>query len=238
MSMEMLYALFAGLPRQGPGDDEATLRALDAVTVPANPRVLDVGCGTGAVTNVLEARLRGLIVATDLFPAFVGRAAWGRVRGVCSSMDALPFREGAFDLIWSEGAIYIMGFEAGLQAWRPLLRDGGHVVVSELSWLGDARPAEAAAFWKEAYPGMADVAGNRARAERAGYRVVDSFTLPSEAWWPSIYTPLRARLPRFLERYAGNLEAEAVAADTAREIALFERFNEYYGYQFYVLRKG
>jgi len=33
-------------------------------------------------------------------------------------MQALPFREASFDLIWSEGAVYVMGFDAGLAQWR------------------------------------------------------------------------------------------------------------------------
>lgn len=237
MSMEMLFALFSGLPRQGPGNEEATLRALESLALPARPRVLEVGCGTGAVTNVLEARLKGMVAAVDIFPAFAARAAWGRARGVCASMEALPFAAGSFDLLWSEGAIYIMGFEEGLRAWRPLVRGGGFVVVSELSWFTGARPDEAAAFWAEGYPGMTSIAGNLARAEQAGYAVVDHFSLPSEAWWVSLYNPLRMRLPHFLRQYAGHPGAEAVAAETAREMALFERFSDYYGYHFFVLRK-
>ncbi|MGE5484827.1 MAG: hypothetical protein ACM3X4_07420 [Ignavibacteriales bacterium] len=49
------------------------------------------------------------------------------------SMLQLSFPPESFDLIWSEGAIYIMGFGNGLTAWKPLLRRGGYVVVSELS---------------------------------------------------------------------------------------------------------
>ena len=36
-------------------------------------------------------------------------------------MDALDFPEHNFDIIWSEGAIYIMGSEAGLRQWKPML---------------------------------------------------------------------------------------------------------------------
>ncbi len=38
----------------------------------------------------------------------------------------------AVDLIWSEGAIYIMGFSAGLRAWRRLLRprEGYEVIAT------------------------------------------------------------------------------------------------------------
>lgn len=56
-----------------------------------------------------------------------------RVKALNMSMLQLSFPPESFDLIWSEGAIYIMGFGNGLTAWKPLLRRGGYVVVSELS---------------------------------------------------------------------------------------------------------
>ena len=83
------------------------------------------------------------------------------------------------DLLWSEGAIYFMGFEAGLRAWRPLLVPGAAVAITELVWLTDAPSAEAKAFWAEGYPAMTDVATKVRAAEAAGYQVVDTFVLPS-----------------------------------------------------------
>ena len=55
-----------------------------------------------------------------------------RVKTVGASMFDLAF-DMHFDLIWSEGAIYIMGFSEGLRAWRPLLKPAGYVAVTELS---------------------------------------------------------------------------------------------------------
>ena len=57
-----------------------------------------------------------------------------RVKGIVGSMDALPFEEEELDLIWSEGAIYNIGFERGLNEWRKYLKTGGYVAVSESSW--------------------------------------------------------------------------------------------------------
>ncbi len=37
-------------------------------------------------------------------------------------MDALPFAAGSPDAIWSEGAIYNMGFESGVRQWHRFLR--------------------------------------------------------------------------------------------------------------------
>ena len=40
-------------------------------------------------------------------------------------MDRLVFDENSFDVIWSEGAIYNIGFEKGLSLWRKYLKDNG-----------------------------------------------------------------------------------------------------------------
>lgn len=84
-------------------------------------------------------------------------------------MRALPFRSDAFGLIWSEGAIYIMGYDAGLTHWRSLLRPRGWLVVSELSWLTDQPPAAMHACWAEGYPALRDLADNLVAARVLGW---------------------------------------------------------------------
>jgi len=50
-SGDLFRELTEGLPRQGPGSSEATLRALRMVDgLSSRPRILDVGCGPGAQT--------------------------------------------------------------------------------------------------------------------------------------------------------------------------------------------
>lgn len=238
MSIELLLELFDGLPRQGPGEDAATLAAYASTGVQsASARLLDAGCGSGGQTRALAGAFPGWIAAVDLFPGFLARARSPRIAPVCASMDALPFAPASFDIVWSEGAIYIMGFPEGLQAWRPLLKPGGWLVCSEMSWFAPAPPAEACAFWAAAYPGMRHVNENRVVARNSGYEVVHSFPLPAAAWWSSIYDGLAANLPAFRARHAGDAEARAVADETDRELDLFRRFSDAYGYQFYVLRK-
>ena len=57
------------------------------------------------------------------------------IETLAKSMDSLTFAEESLDLIWSEGAIYNMGFGKGIEAWRPFLRSGGVLAVSEITWL-------------------------------------------------------------------------------------------------------
>ena len=153
-------------------------------------------------------------------------------------MDALPFEPESFDLIWSEGAIYIMGFERGLRAWQPFVRRGGYVAVSELSWLADDPPAPARAFWNEAYPAMRSVAENRAIVERCGYERIADFVLPASAWLDDYYAPLTHRIDAFERDRANDEAALTFLADQRREIELFHAHGDTYGYVFYLMRRS
>lgn len=57
-----------------------------------------------------------------------------KVKGVIGSMDKLDFQLNELDLIWSEGAIYNIGFEKGMNYWNNFLKKGGYVAVTEASW--------------------------------------------------------------------------------------------------------
>ena len=148
-----------------------------------------MGSGSGAATLAL-ARAGARVTAVDLSPLLlqrlneriVGEALTESVRTLQTSMDAVPEDEGPFDLIWSEGAIYNVGFDAGLRAWRHLLAPGGYVVVSDLSWLVDDPPREVQTFWRAAYPGMRSVVANAAACGAAGYRWLGSIRLPDASW--------------------------------------------------------
>jgi SAM-dependent methyltransferase len=234
-----------GLPRQGPGDDASTLRALAlCAELPARPDVLDIGCGPGMQTIALARALDGRITAGDLFQEYleqlvetaVAAGVRDRIGQMRVDMVDLPFGRDSFDLIWSEGAAYILGFGEAFERWRYPLRSRGYLAVSELTWLVPDPPTEAAEFFADEYPAMTDVATNLATIEGNGYEVIDHFTLPDEAWWDHYYTPLEAKLPSLREKYAGDDEALELVAMAAREIDVRRRFGGSYGYEFFVAR--
>ncbi len=189
----------SGLPRQGPGAAEHTRRALAACEgLTTEPAVLDVGCGPGLQTMTLAAETTGPVLGVDRVPAYLHQltanaAAAGlekRVLPLVADMNDLPFERNTFDLIWSEGAAYIMGFAEAMAAWRPLLRPGGYLAATELVWLKPNPPEEAVTFWNAEYPPMTTVEKRLADVHAAGYTVVEHFSLPDAAWWDDYYTPL------------------------------------------------
>lgn len=244
--LEALFAIQDGLPRNAPGSDAITLEALRRLGAfgPAC-RALDLGCGVGRSTRTLARALGpgSRVTGVDLHRPFLARLAReaeteglsGRVATREESMDALSDAPASVDLVWSEGAAYAIGFEQALGLWRPLLARGGRTAVSECSWLTPSPPEEAVTFFAAAYPAMATVGENAARAERAGYSVLGTLALPSEAWWDEYYAPMRDRIAALRPSSSSEPALARAIAEAEREIALHERCGESYGYVFYLL---
>ena len=245
--IELLVELHEGLPRLGPGNDESTLKALGFCEHrPSEPEILDIGCGTGAQTLALAANTNGHIIATDLIPAFLAqldknlarRGLEERIEIREADMNELPFPEASFDLIWSEGAIYIMGFDNGLTEWRPLVKPGGYLVVSEVSWFRPDRPQEVQEFWNQNYPAIRTVDENLAAATERGWVLVGNFHLPKEGWVEEYYRRLEGRLAAFRQANVDDPDALGVADLTELEMTMYSRYSDFYGYEFYILRRA
>jgi len=245
--VSVLAELQAGLPRNGPGSDAATVRVLSMLPdVPSDARILDIGAGTGPHTVVLaqalpEARITAVDVNEAALAQLQRRAAQvnagARITTHVMSMHALTFADSSFDVIWSEGAVYIMGFSNGLRAWREFLRPGGYLVVSENTWLTVAPNPDAQDFWDEAYPSMQTLEQNLGIAKEAGYEVVGTYILPPEAWVTEYYAPLEPRIAQMIQRYSKGSREWKLVDRTRRELEIFRAHGNQYGYVFYALRR-
>jgi ubiquinone/menaquinone biosynthesis C-methylase UbiE len=244
--MEVFWEIHRGLPQEGPGCEESTLQALSLLAgVPAWPRILDVGCGPGRQTLTLARHTGGHVLAVDTHQPYLDQVAQRASReGLAErittrncSMTEMDSPDQSFDLIWSEGAIYIMGFEKGLQAWKRFLKPKGSLAVTELSWLTNAPPGEAKQFFDETYPVMKTVAQNLETIRSAGYVSSPHFVLPPSAWWDNYYTPMEARVAELRKQYAGNAAALKDLDAEQREIDVYRRYSDAYGYVFYLMEK-
>lgn len=242
----LICEYFLNTERQGPGSPEATLKALGFIdNLTDQSLIADLGCGTGGQTMVLAQHAPGHITGLDFFPGFIDRFnsnAGGlnlqdRVKGIVGSMDNLPFGEEELDLIWSEGAIYNIGFERGLNEWRKYLKTGGYIAVSESVWFTEERPAEIHDFWMEAYPQIDTIPNQVALIQKAGYLPVASFILPETCWTEHYFAPLVKAREKFLAKYPGNKTAEELVAMSHHEEVLYRKYREFYGYVFYIAKK-
>jgi len=240
----LLIDLHLNTPRQGPGSDAQTRLAkqLAGLDRSRHLNIADIGCGSGASARLLareqDAHVTAVDFSTELIDelmAHAGQEGIGdRITPLVASMDDLPFGEGSFDVIWSEGAVYIMGFEEGVTYWKKFLKPGGILVVSEIIWLKENRPAQLQAYWDAVYSEMDTASGKMRVIENAGYIPKAYFTLPSECWTKEYYAPLKERISAFLDRNAHSPEAQAVVDETLEEIALFEEYGDWYSYGVFV----
>lgn len=242
----LICEYFSNVERQGPGSPEITLKALSFIdNLTDKSLIADIGCGSGGQTMVLAQHTEGHITGLDLFPKFIDqfnrnaikRNLQDRVKGIVGSMDNLPFGEEELDLIWSEGAIYNIGFERGFNEWRSFLKTGGYIAVSEASWFTEKRPAEINDFWMDAYPEIDTIPNKVAQIQKAGYIPVATFILPVNCWTDHFYAPQETAQKAFLQKYKGNKTAEELISSQRYEQQLYYKYKEFYGYVFYIAQK-
>lgn len=242
----LICEYFSSIERQGPGSKESTLKALSFIDNLSNQSVIaDLGCGTGGQTMTLAQHTTGKLVGLDLFPGFIDRfnenvAALNlenRVNGMVGSMDELPFQPESLDLIWSEGAIYNIGFERGVNEWRKYLKKGGYIAVTEASWFTDERPDEINDFWNEAYPEIDTIPIKMGQLQKAGYILVAAFCLPEYCWTDVFYKPQAEAQKVFRKKYPDNPTAKELLDNLNHEEKMYQQYKAYYGYIFYIGKK-
>ncbi len=245
--MDLLHEVFdPSLPGLGPADAASTRRALALVESREPRRILDLGCGNGRQTLLLaEAFPEASIVALDNHQPFLEELARRAVEaGVSARIELLQrdmcemdFPAASFDLVWSEGAIFVIGFREGLKACREILVPGGCLGLTELTWFKAGAPDECREFFENAYPPMVDVATNLEYIREAGYHILEHFSLPESAWLDNYFAPVEPRLAVLRDQYEGDGEKLEFVELMQKEIDVYRKHSEYYGYEFFVAER-
>jgi SAM-dependent methyltransferase len=239
---EAYAAVFEGSDLLAPGGPDETRALAREMGLERGQRVLEIGSGTGRTACQLAREFGVRVTGIELSPRFIAAArARAEREGVADrvefiemdmrsldpSFDAAgagvapraPGRppERAFDAVLSEGALSIMGIEAGCRAARAFLRPGGGVLgFTGAAWLV---PEE------RVPPAVRDLFGGSASGiEPTMHRLADAgfsrgfvFPLPVEAW-DRYHAPIRESLRRL--RAAGA--TSPVLDKLEREIHVFD----------------
>jgi ubiquinone/menaquinone biosynthesis C-methylase UbiE len=241
----VFWEIHSNLPREGPGDNKSTTKAYQMLKdLPKNPKIIDVACGPGMQTIQLAKLSGSKIVAVDFHQPFLEQLKEtakqegldDKIETINGDMFNLTFDDNSFDLIWSEGAIYIIGFEKGLRQWKHLLTPKGYVVVSEMSWLQPDLPDEVLEFMKMGYPAIKTVEENIDLVKKCGYTLINSFVLPAKSWWNNYYNWIEAKLPSLKTKYKDDKETLEHISCEDIEMDMFRKYSDYYGYVFYVMQ--
>ncbi|MBN1301940.1 MAG: methyltransferase domain-containing protein [Melioribacteraceae bacterium] len=242
---KIFYEIYNGLPRKGPGSFESTKKAYEIIKDKLNrPKILDVGCGNGKQTLDLLKISDGFITALDNHKPYIeelnekihAEKFSDRVVAEVGDMFSINYPENSFDLIWSEGAIYIMGLIPGLLEFKKFLAPGGFIAVSEISWLTNQHSYEARSYWYNAYPHMGSIRTNIEIINNCGYKLIDHFVMPESAWWDEFYKYLEVSLNKLKVKYKNDEKAIGILTAEEYEIELFRKYSCEYGYVFYVMQ--
>ena len=244
--IEYIYELCEALPRSGPGDNEYTRRAFNMIPhFQTPPFILDIGCGQGMQTIELAKISNGKIIALDNHQPFldllVEHAKKQKIEDKIIpkniSMIDMDFEEETFDIIWSEGALYFMGFQDGLKRCHQLLKEKGYLAVTELVYTIPNPPPPVVEYFESEYPDIKNIEENIEIIKKEGFDLVANFTLPESAWLNNYYLPMEIELPRLNEKYEGNEVALAVFDGFQSEADFYRKYSNFYGYEFFVMKK-
>jgi ubiquinone/menaquinone biosynthesis C-methylase UbiE len=244
--MEYFYELYSGLPRGGPGDNQSTRKAFTQLKdLPLEPLILDIGCGPGMQTRELARISKGKIIALDNYQPFldllmqkaIEEGVEKRIILKKQSMLEMDFEDNTFDIIWSEGALYFMGFQNGLKRCHQLLKNQGYLVVTEAVYLLPDIPEPLRKFWDEGYSDIKDIQGNISLIQKEGFNLLSHFTLPKSSWIDNYYTHMENRMKEMKKKYHNNTIALQVFEECEKEIQMYNAYSDYYGYEFFIMRK-
>ena len=238
-----LIELHRGLERQGPGDTDYSNYIISQLPdFPPNLCIADIGCGAGAGTLILADKFRTKVRAVDFSREFLDelinrakqRGLEHLVEVVECDMGSLDWITETIDLLWSEGAAYNLTFKGALKAWRPLMAANGIAVISEMSYFTSEVPESVRVYWQNAYPTIGSESENSDIINSSGFEVLGIHRLPSKAWWDNYYDPLRKNIESF--KNSDDDIMQSVIRETEAEMKLFEEYEEFYGYSFYIMK--
>ncbi len=189
-----------------------------------NPILLDIGCGTGVVTMELARLSGGRVVGIDIDQTALDKldqkieqaGLFRQIKTVNCSMKEIEFKDNSFDIVWCEGAVYVIGFENGLKDWRRLMRPLGflvlHARIVEVEKRVDLIPLR-------------------------GYTLLDKFIVTKESWWDEYYGPLQNMIEGLRHKYQNDANALAQLEKEQKEVDEFKNNPENHGSVFYLMQK-
>ena len=165
MYKKIFFEIHQNLPREGPGRNEYTRKAFNMLPKLNHPKILDIGCGPGVPTIELAKSSKGVVIGIDIHQPYLDELnkkvrkekLEKQVKAANKSMFNMDFPKQSFDIIWSEGAIFIIGFEKGLLVWKQYIKPKGFLVVHEMTWLKHNPPKVINDYWKKMYSGIATI---------------------------------------------------------------------------------
>jgi serine/threonine-protein kinase HipA len=252
--IQALHTVFdPSLPRLGVGNTEITEKALKIIFSKRpelknkqNLKILDLGCGNGGQTVDIAKKVNAKITAFDIYEPYLNELkrraklenVEHKIKVIQTDMFNPVLDDKPYDIIWSEGAVGAMGFENALKMYYEFLTDNGVMAISDCSWIHPLPPEECRKYYYNVYPVMVDIDENISTIKKNGYKLIDYFVLPVDAWEDNMYKPLEKRLDLLRKRNDLTSEVITMVKILDKGIVMFRKYSDYMGTVFYLFEKN
>ena len=188
------------------------------------PRILDVGCGSGIPTMEVDGLSNGQITGLDVNQPSLDRLTRkiekaglsDRVKVMKCSMVDMDFPDESFDIIWAEGSIHVVSFKRGLKEWRQFLKPNGFLAVHDE---------------------IGDITEKIERISSCGYELLGHFILNEDTWWMEYFAPLEKLIFEIRTEHPDDPKVLEILHNDQREIEMFKKNPGRYCSVFFIMKK-
>ena len=189
------------------------------------PRILDIGCGSGIPTLELARLSQGEVMGIDIdqpaldeFSRRIEEAGLThRVRAVNCSILNMDFPDESFEIIWSEGSIYIVGFKRGLREWKRFLKPGGFMIIHDEK---------------------GNINEKLKQISDCGYEYIGHFILNENIWWAEYFAPLEKLIAENRTRDHDDPKILEQVRQAQGELDIFKKSPERNNSVYFILTKN
>ncbi|MFC1982409.1 SAM-dependent methyltransferase [Chloroflexota bacterium] len=188
------------------------------------PRILDIGCGSGIPSLELARLSRGNVIGIDIdqpaldkFNRRIEEAGLAeRVQTINCSMFDIDFPDESFDIIWSEGSIYAMGFERGLREWNRFLTPSGFLVIHDE---------------------QGNVKEKLEQISSCGYELLGHFLLRQDVWRAEYFAPLEKLVNQFQANLIDDPKTSEELHQAKEELDMFRKNPERNSSVYFIMKR-